>query len=99
MLACDLNLVVIRQEFYSSSETSRACNLEKGHDTIRVALIPGRNIHASISLGRGAMVAQRTLNPYILVRIRAPQPVVGSFKRASHHLSAGDEGARFCPER
>ena len=26
-------------------------------------------------LGRGAMVAQRTLNPYILVRIRAPQPV------------------------
>ena len=24
-------------------------------------------------LGRGAMVAQRTLNPYILVRIRAPQ--------------------------
>ena len=25
-------------------------------------------------LGRGAMVAQRTLDPYILVRIRAPQP-------------------------
>ncbi len=27
-------------------------------------------------MGRGAMVAQRTLNPYILVRIRAPQPSV-----------------------
>ena len=27
-----------------------------------------------INLGRGAMVAQRTLNPFILVRIRAPQP-------------------------
>ena len=25
-------------------------------------------------MGRGAMVAQRTLDPYILVRIRAPQP-------------------------
>ena len=25
-------------------------------------------------LGRGATVAQRTLNPFILVRIRAPQP-------------------------
>jgi hypothetical protein len=25
-------------------------------------------------LGRGAMVARRTLNPFILVRIRAPQP-------------------------
>lgn len=26
------------------------------------------------TLGRGAMVAQRTLDPFILVRIRAPQP-------------------------
>ena len=26
------------------------------------------------TMGRGAMVAQRTLDPYILVRIRAPQP-------------------------
>jgi hypothetical protein len=25
-------------------------------------------------LGRGATVAQRTLDPFILVRIRAPQP-------------------------
>jgi hypothetical protein len=25
-------------------------------------------------MGRGAMVAQRTLDPFILVRIRAPQP-------------------------
>jgi hypothetical protein len=25
-------------------------------------------------LGRGAMVAQRTLDPFILVRIQAPQP-------------------------
>jgi hypothetical protein len=25
-------------------------------------------------LGRGAMVARRTLDPFILVRIRAPQP-------------------------
>ena len=25
-------------------------------------------------MGRGATVAQRTLNPFILVRIRAPQP-------------------------
>ncbi len=28
-------------------------------------------------MGRGATVAQRTLNPYILVRIRAPQPFIG----------------------
>jgi hypothetical protein len=26
------------------------------------------------TLGRGAMVAQRTLDPFILVRIRTPQP-------------------------
>jgi hypothetical protein len=34
-------------------------------------------LHADFSiykLGRGAMVAQRTLNPFILVRIQAPQP-------------------------
>lgn len=28
-----------------------------------------------VLLGRGARVAQRTLDPFILVRIRAPQPV------------------------
>ncbi len=28
----------------------------------------------AVLLGRGVMVAQRTLNPFILVRIRAPQP-------------------------
>ena len=31
-------------------------------------------IPRGIPLGRGAMVAQRTLDPFILVRIRAPQP-------------------------
>ena len=30
--------------------------------------------HIQSTLGRGAMVAQRTLDPFILVRIRAPQP-------------------------
>ncbi len=34
----------------------------------------GRETRFVRGLGRGAMVAQRTLNPYILVRIRAPQP-------------------------
>ena len=45
--------------------------------TIRVACLPGDPwVLIWELLGRGAMVAQRTLDPFILVRIRAPQPAV-----------------------
>jgi hypothetical protein len=55
-------------------------------------------------LGRGAMVAQRTLDPFILVRIRAPQLNACSWKIFAseffnidelHAACLGSIGARF----
>jgi hypothetical protein len=44
---------------------------------IRFALSPVLGMGSMFwSLGRGATVAQQTLDLYILVRIRAPQPVM-----------------------